>query len=138
MTEFTRMCCGNCGIEFTVPDHFFNDRKKTMERLWYCPNGHPRVFRESEVDKLRRERDVATQALARVEQEKAEAVAAANARVKRAEAATKRLQKRTAAGTCPCCQRTFSNMSEHMKHQHPEFVADTGAKVVPIKRRAVQ
>ena len=21
-------------------------------------------------------------------------------------------------------------MSEHMKHQHPEFVADTGAKVV--------
>jgi hypothetical protein len=27
-------------------------------------------------------------------------------------------------------------MAEHMKHQHPDFVADGGAKIVPLKRRA--
>jgi hypothetical protein len=59
----------------------------------------------------------------------------ASVRAEKAERKVKKLTKRTAAGTCPCCQRTFSNMAEHMKHQHPQFVADTGAKVVPIKRR---
>lgn len=44
-----------------------------------------------------------------------------------------RIKKRAAAGTCPCCKRTFSNMAEHMKKEHAAFVVETGAKVVPIK-----
>ena len=131
MTKFTLMCCGDCGIEFQVPDHFYNERYKTGKG-WSCPNGHNRAFKESEADKLRRERDRLKQDAARLEDERREAVA----RAERAEKAHKKLKKRTAAGTCPCCKRTFSNMSEHMKHQHPEFVTDSGAKVVPIKRSA--
>lgn len=127
----TGMCCGECGIEFTVPDHFYAERQKTGAG-WYCPNGHARAFKESQVDKLRRERDRLAQQLA----ERDDRIAAERTRADKAEAATQRLKKRTAAGTCPCCKRTFSNMSEHMKHQHPQFVCDTGAKVVPIKRPA--
>jgi len=29
-----------------------------------------------------------------------------------------RLRKRAAAGTCPCCKRSFSNMAEHIKRRH--------------------
>lgn len=131
-TEFADMCCGECGIEFHVPQHFYDERRKTGKG-WHCPNGHSRVFRESDADKFRRERDQAKQEIARIEQEREEQ----RARAEKAERATARLKKRASAGTCPCCNRTFANMAEHMKGQHPEFVADGGATVVPIKRKAV-
>ena len=131
MAEMQGMCCGECGIEFTVPQHFYDERRKTGKG-WHCPNGHPRVFRESDADKFRRERDQARQELARVEQEREDQ----RKRAEKAEHREKKLKKRTSAGTCPCCSRTFSNMAEHMKRQHPEFVADSGAKVVPIKKPA--
>jgi septal ring factor EnvC (AmiA/AmiB activator) len=114
------------------------DNRRNDKASFYCPNGHSMSYRESEADRLRRERDRLKQDQARLEEEKREAWATANAqreRAEKAEKATKRLKKRTSAGTCPCCSRTFANMAEHMKHQHPEFVADSGAKVVPIKRK---
>ena len=132
MAEFTAMCCGECGIEYQVPEPFYRERKNNGGG-WHCPNGHVRQFRESDVEKLRRERDRLQQQIARAEQE----AAADRVRAERAELAAKRLKKRAAAGTCPCCQRTFANMAAHMKHQHPDFVGDTGAKVVPIKRVAL-
>jgi len=112
-----RMYCGECGIEFQVPDHFYRERLQTGKG-WHCPNGHSRAFKESEADRFRRERDVARQQLARVEQERASA-----------EATVRKLKKRAAAGTCPCCQRTFSNMGLHMRKQHPEFVANNVVKL---------
>ena len=129
MAEF--ITCYKCGIYFGLPDHYLKCRREDKADFW-CPNGHQQAFTESTADKLRRERDRLQQQMARVEEE----ASLARLRAEKAERATKRLKKRTAAGTCPCCQRTFSNMAEHMKHQHPEFVSETGAKVVPIKRMA--
>lgn len=127
MAEF--ITCYKCGIVWGVPEHWLTSRREDKENFW-CPNGHDQAFVKSEADKLRIERDRLKQDAARLEDERRMAVARAD----RAEAATKRLKKRTAAGTCPCCQRTFANMSAHMKHQHPEFVKDAGANVVPLKR----
>lgn len=129
ITGMTRMACGECGTEFAVPDHFYKERRETGKG-WHCPNGHSRVFRESDAEKLRRERDLLKQQHARLEQELAEA----RAETERKEKAVKRLKKRASAGTCPCCKRTFANMAEHMKHRHPEFVAEGGAKVVRLRR----
>jgi hypothetical protein len=36
--------------------------------------------------------------------------------------------------TMTCCQRTFSNMATHMKRQHPDYVEQQGAKIVPLKK----
>lgn len=124
--------CPKCGIPYAAPKEFMAEARKDPSITFYCPNGHGRHFSESETDKLRRERDLLMQEQARLLEQRAEA----EERATRAERNVKKLTKRAAAGTCPCCQRTFSNMAEHMKHQHPEFVADTGAKVVPIKRAA--
>lgn len=123
-----RLCCGECGIEFDVPNNFYKERKNTGKG-WYCPNGHSRVFRESDADKFRRERDIAKQQLARAEQELVDA----NARAELLKKQKKRLEKRAAAGTCPCCQRTFNNMTRHMQSKHPEFIAEN---VVPLKKKA--
>lgn len=124
----TITCCyKDCGISFQVPGWWEKGRRET--KAWfYCPNGHEQHFTgESDADKFRRERDIAKQQLARAEQEAADAQKRADLLQKQ----KRRLEKRAAAGTCPCCQRTFSNMSTHMKKQHPEFVAEN---VVPLKK----
>lgn len=129
-----------CGTPFCLPARLLESARNAGHTI-YCPHGHTIVWKETEADKLRRERDRLKQDQARLEDEKREAWATANAQLERAQKAerkVKTLTKRAAAGTCPCCQRTFSNMAEHMKHQHPEFIATTGAKVVPIKRNALQ
>lgn len=125
--------CGTCAVWHTVPEIVYESHRREGG-FHHCPNGHQRGWDKGtdaiERENTRRERDRLKQETARLEEERSEAVA----RAEKAERATKRLKKRTAAGTCPCCQRTFANMAEHMKHQHPEFVSETGAKVVPIKR----
>lgn len=130
--------CRTCGCASTVPKAM-EDELRLRGGYRHCPSGHAWGWSkdESEVERVRRERDRLKQEQARLEQERADAWATAAAqldRANKAEAANKRLKKRTSAGTCPCCSRTFSNMAEHMKKQHPQFVADGGAKVVPMKR----
>jgi transposase len=127
--------CGTCGVWHTVPE-FVWDTQVREGGFHFCPNGHSRDWtngtEQKEQEEIRRERDRLKQDAARLEEE----ASLARVRAEKAEAANKRLKKRSSAGTCLCCSRTFSNMAEHMKHQHPEFVADGGAKVVPIKRGA--
>jgi hypothetical protein len=126
-TEFVSMtfvmeeCCA-CGVKFGMLEAYQKKKRETKD-TFHCPNGHPQHYTgETEADKLRRERDRLQQQIACVEDEKI----AAQRKVKR-------LEKRAAAGTCPCCQRTFGNMGRHMKTKHPEFVAEN---VVPLKKKA--
>jgi hypothetical protein len=133
--DLTESDCITCGVRFAMPTAMY---KHQQEKGGYhhCPNGHKQGWSQDEslLAKARRERDTALQQIARAEDEARQAREQATRDVAKAKAETRRLKKRTAAGTCPCCQRTFSNMATHMKTQHPEFIADTGAKVVPIKR----
>lgn len=125
-----------CGTPFAVPHDLLKAAHNAGHTI-YCPHGHTLCWKDTEADKLRRERDRLKQDQARLEDEAKQAwttAAALRERADKAEKATKRLKKRSSAGTCPCCSRTFANMAEHMKHQHPTFVADGGAKVVPIMR----
>lgn len=134
--------CITCGAVFTVPDPMWQ-HAKNEGGYFHCPSGHSQGWSKdkSERERLRLERDRLKQEQARLIEERDVAQRSEQeqwVRANKAEAASKRLKKRTSAGTCPCCSRTFANMAEHMKHQHPQFVADGGTKVVPIKRRAVQ
>jgi hypothetical protein len=81
---------------------------------------------------LRRDLDRAKQNAARLEDE----AAAARRREIAAKGQLTKHRKRSAAGTCPCCNRTFANMGRHMKTKHPEFVEEQGGKVVPIKAKS--
>lgn len=125
-------CC-TCGVNFLYPAAIYNttlERRGNGGHPFYCPNGH-RLVRtgETEADKLRRERDRLKQNEARLEQEKADALAAAEA----AQKALARHKKRSAAGTCPCCSRTFRQLAAHMKNKHPQWANEAGGKVVPLK-----
>lgn len=133
--------CITCGVLYCVPKNLWDEQQK-LGGFHSCSNGHSQGWSQSDSTegKLRRERDLLKQQTARLEDEKREAIARAEKAEAEATAANekaKRLKKRAAAGTCPCCRRTFSSLAVHMRVQHPEFVEETGAKVVPIKKGAV-
>lgn len=120
VTFVVEECC-NCGIQFAITSDF-KRRMQNSHAWFYCPVGHSqRYTAETDAEKARRERDIAKQQLARAEDEKREAVAAAEARARAAEAKTKRVTKRAHAGLCQCCNRTFSNVVQHMADMHPEI-----------------
>lgn len=132
--------CITCGCSYAVPKTMW-DKQKRDGGFHHCPSGHEQGWskQESETEKLRRERDRLKQDIARVEDEKREAVALANVKMENAEREMRKLKRRTAAGTCPCCQRTFSNMNIHMRKQHPGYVASAVIEnVVPIKKRTTK
>lgn len=124
--------CWKCACVFHLPNELHAAARRSENISFWCPYGHSAHFPAgaTEEDKLRRERDRLKQNEARLIEEAREARAIAE----KAERATKRLKKRAAAGSCPCCQRSFGNMAAHMRHQHPDWVKEQQtAKVVPIR-----
>lgn len=110
------MLCGECDVTFAMPDYLQADCRKTG-RTWYCPNGHPRVYRKSDNAELK---------------EKLASLESTNTHLRdqldqaeKSKAAVKgqltKERKRTANGVCPCCKRSFANLHRHMSNQHPSF-----------------
>jgi len=117
--SFESLVCGECGIVFYVPAHWLEARRDQGEQggKFQCPNGHHRVFAESTLDKVRRERDRLKQEQAWLEDE----LRAEKRKVEAAKKETKRVKKRAEAALCPCCNRHFSQLERHMKAKHPEI-----------------
>jgi negative regulator of replication initiation len=119
-------CCRReCQSKFWIPDDLHNAALASRGSNgihFYCAYGHGQHYRigESEADVLRRERDRLKQDAVRLE----EYLAEETKRADKAEREAKRIKKRAATGTCPCCRRSFSNMSDHMRKEHPEFVKE--------------
>jgi hypothetical protein len=102
--------CAKCDVCFAI-----TKRQETRRRedgaTFYCPNGHTLSFKGTH-EQVRRERDQLRQRVAMLIEEKGQA-----------EAKVLKLQRRSAAGLCQCCNRTFANLQRHMKTKHPNVVA---------------
>lgn len=107
--------CYKCGYPIALTeDH--ERRLREGGDSFYCPAGHGQVFKRTEVMRLREQLDAAN---ARATTQEARALEAERA----ARAAKKKIttmNKRAAAGVCPCCNRTFQQLARHMKAKHPE------------------
>lgn len=112
--DWVQMECGECGILFCVPDGWHRERKERGTG-WTCPNGHGRVYRETDVQRLKRELAAKEEQL-RFEQER---VARAERQLTSARGQLTRVKNRVRNGVCPCCNRTFQNLMRHMASQHP-------------------
>jgi hypothetical protein len=122
--------CFRCKTRFAMSDAIHAvalDRRESFQ--FYCPSGHSQVYvsGETEADKLRRERDRLKQDQAwyesRLKEERAMREAAEKTASVRKGQVT-RLKNRAAAGVCPCCNRTVSQMARHMASKHPGFKAE--------------
>lgn len=54
LTLGSLITCGECGIRFAF-DSELHDRRRNDGRTFYCPNGHPRAYIETENDRLRKQ-----------------------------------------------------------------------------------
>lgn len=113
-TDMVAECCCNCGIPFLVPRNYY-DMLKNSGTTFYCPNGHGQSYRvgESEAQKLKRQ-------LQQKENELAQTVTAKIQIENQLDKANKKLKK-VASGQCPCCDKTYVHLSNHMAKKHPEF-----------------
>lgn len=148
--DLTIDSCARCFVRFAYPKEM-ETRRRNDGKSFYCPNGHSLVFNngESQEDILRRERDRLAQDAARLSEEAATAwrardaaeqlTANAQASERKAKKNLVSLKKRTAAGICPCCNRSFLELSRHIATKHPTFRAEdvTHENVVSlVKSRA--
>lgn len=126
--------CYRCRAPIYLPDELYKAAKHSPAISFFCAYGHEQHFvaGETEADKLRRERDRLKQDAARLESDIAWHSSRREAAERQASAfkgvATK-LKKRAAAGVCPCCTRTFSNMARHIATQHPDFKT---TEIIPL------
>lgn len=124
--QLTVTDCASCGMVFAITQDFEKRRREDGKGFYY-PNGHSLSYGNSEIDKLRKklgqveENAVWWRARACDYEEDAQ-------REKRQKAAVKgqltKFKKRVANGVCPCCNRTFANLSRHMANQHPDFAGE--------------
>lgn len=123
LLTLTEISCATCSLHFAFDVDLYN-RRKDDGRSFYCPNGHSNVFRDSEIDKIKKQLENANKRLGWAETS-AESARRRAIEAERSRAAFKgqltRTRNRIAHGVCPCCKRTFANVASHMSSKHPDF-----------------
>jgi len=111
-------CC-RCHMFFAMSvDH--QRRRREDRKMFYCPDGHELYYTgETEAQRLRRELETERRSAEWVRAERDRAVRQRNA----ARGQVTRIKNRVAAGTCPCCDRKFQDLTRHMALAHPDFVS---------------
>lgn len=121
--------CAQCKCDVWIPDALYEAAKASEKVSFHCAYGHSLVFPkgESETDKLRRERDRLAQRVAEKDDEIARQRKLREGTEKRLSATRgviTRIKNRVGHGVCPCCNRTFGDLSRHMATKHPTFAAE--------------
>jgi hypothetical protein len=126
--SFTDTHCCKCQARFAITTDAFEKLSKTHE-THFCPLcGCAQHFTgKSDEERLREQLAEAERNRDWHKQRAADERAAREKVARRLVAqrgATKRLSNRVKNGVCPCCTRSFANLREHMKHQHPDYKAE--------------
>lgn len=113
-------CC-RCGVTFGMPISLLKTFRNDSSKYFYCPNGHSQHFSETEVQRLQEELNrVKANSQREIEWQKGQRIVAEKQLVAKKGQITK-LKNRISKGVCPCCNRSFSNLHQHMTTQHPDY-----------------
>ena len=114
----TQINCGECGGIYAINERF-REQKEKYGGYWKCPYCQCSWgFGTSTIDKLTKELEYEKK---RTEWAKQDAKNYKHQLTAQKGVNTK-LKKRIGHGVCPCCKRTFKQLAEHMKSQHPEYI----------------
>ena len=120
LLTFTAISCyrSDCGITFALPEWMERSLRDSHD-TFYCPHGHAQRFvAKSAAEREKQLREEAERKLVYANNRAERAVRRLSAK----KGAMTRLKNRVAHGVCPCCHRTFPNLTAHMKGQHPAYV----------------
>lgn len=117
-------CC-RCGAMNYFPEkQLASWRNRKMGMVFHCWSCATHQGWTGETRDEKRQRELRDQV--RRLQDRTEDLREQRDAERRSLAATKghltRQRKRAAAGTCPCCNRTFKQLADHMAKKHPDYV----------------
>lgn len=105
--------CPVCGVTYGIPEMLANRRHRDGGN-WFCPNGHSLSYTETEVDKLRKQLNIANSDASFFRQQRDGALDQLSDKTKK----LRNIKRRIYAGVCPECKRHFVNLERHMKTKH--------------------
>lgn len=124
-TLYVQECC-SCHMTFAVPTDF-DAQRRSDKKTFYCPNGHSQSYRgESDSDLAQRlagQLDIQRTRLRDAERQ----LDYARRSQKNVSTRLKKVKARIGHGVCPCCNRSFKALADHMATKHPEYAKDAEA-----------
>jgi hypothetical protein len=122
------LTCASCGVVFGITSEYEAARREDA-RTFHCPNGHTLSWKESEADRLKKERDSAIRQrdwANQREQATRDQLQASERSLRATKGHITRLRNKIANGVCPVpgCHRYFENVHRHITGQHPEWAHD--------------
>lgn len=116
----THVECYLCACAFAIPTSLYDRRCEDHGDFW-CPNGHRQHFTgKSSAERLREQLDDAYKYANSIASERDSAERSARA----LRGHLTRQKRRAVAGVCPCCHRTFQQVSRHMANKHPDYLTE--------------
>lgn len=106
--------CAACSVDFGIGADYMAKRRKDSG-TFYCPSGHSNFYKAGKSDEQKL-REATARETALKDQLSAAIRDAETTRV-----TLLRDRQRFANGVCPCCNRTFQNVLNHMKGEHPDY-----------------
>lgn len=129
----TEVCCA-CGCLFAMPTDM-QQRRVEDHKSFYCPNGHPQQYTgEREAQRLQRELNAAIQSRDAARSSRDYAQKEADHFRKARDGMKGQLvltKKRISNGVCPCCNRTFKDLAQHMENKHPNYATPSCPPTIP-------
>ena len=123
-TDLATVVCGSCGGIYAIAERY-HKHKQELGGYWNCPYCQCSWgFGTSTIDKLNKK---LADAQRQVEQEcKLKEWAQQDARLaenrrRAAKGQLTKVKKRIGNGVCPCCNRSFENLRNHMLAKHPTY-----------------
>ena len=123
--------CWVCGVPFRLSAAFV-EASKRHHTGFKCPRGCSLGFGESTEDLLKREKEQSALAFQAQINEANHARLVAEKAAKKAIADKRKVERRVAHGVCPCCNKTFADIANHMITEHNDFRLPAGKKTEQI------
>ena len=116
-TELTTTSCGECAAPFALPASIHRKCKNDGRMMW-CPTcGSSLTYSKTQNEVLQLALDAARRRVADQERQ-LEAVERSRAAMR---GQVTKIKNRVARGICPCCNRSFENLTRHMATKHPDY-----------------
>jgi len=119
---FRVVSCYTCGARFGIGSDLYKRVVTDAVGSIFCPTcGNKTCWRESDDQKRIKELQKKLEWEAAEVARQKDARDVAEASLQATKGAVTRMKRRVAAGTCPCCKRTFKQLSAHMADKHPNY-----------------
>src|SRR5579872_7018035 len=114
---------------YALPKRFINKQRELgVNAEWFCPRGDRLHFKTSLSQDIQREKEESERRLQAQLNEANHARLVAERERDRVVKDKRKVERRIAHGVCPCCNKSFTDVANHMLTEHKEFRLPAGRK----------